>query len=57
MKLDLVKGSKKFDRAELYNIRTTLVKAIDPLRSSGSNLQELLLNCNRMAMGELATNN
>ncbi len=57
MKLDLVKGSKKFDRVELYNIRTTLVKAIDPLRSSGSNLQEILLNCNRMAMGELATNN
>jgi RNA polymerase sigma-70 factor, ECF subfamily len=53
MKLDLVKGSKKFDRVELYNIRTTLVKAIDPLRSSGSNLQEILLNCNRIAMGEI----
>jgi RNA polymerase sigma-70 factor, ECF subfamily len=57
MKLDLVKGSKKFDRVELYNIRTTLVKAIDPLRSSGSNLQEILLNCNRMAMAEMTTDN
>jgi RNA polymerase sigma-70 factor, ECF subfamily len=50
-----VKGSKKFNRVELYNIRTTLVKAIDPLRSGGANLQEILLNCNRMAMGESTT--
>jgi RNA polymerase sigma-70 factor, ECF subfamily len=53
MKLDLVKGSKKYDREELYNIRTKLVKAIDPLRSNGSELQEILLKCNRMAMGEI----
>jgi RNA polymerase sigma-70 factor, ECF subfamily len=57
MKLDLVKGSKKYDREELYNIRTKLVKAIDPLRSNGSELQEILLNCNRMAMGELVVKN
>jgi len=54
MELDLVKGSKKYNRQELYRIRTTLVKEIDPLRSSGGGLQEMLLNCNRMAMGELA---
>lgn len=53
MKLDLVKGSKKYNREQLYDIRTTLVKAIDPLRSKGSDLQEILLNCNRMAMGEI----
>ncbi|WP_041952302.1 RNA polymerase sigma factor [Spirosoma spitsbergense] len=55
MKLDLVKGSKKFDRQELYHLRTTLVKAIDPLRSEGAGLQELLLECNRMAMGEISS--
>lgn len=54
MKLDLVKGSSKYNRDELYQIRTRLVKAIDPLRSGGADLQEMLLNCNRMAMGELA---
>ena len=54
MKLDLVKGSKKYDRDELYQIRTTLVKAIDPLRSKGSDLQDILLKCNRLAMGEIA---
>jgi RNA polymerase sigma-70 factor, ECF subfamily len=57
MKLDLVKGSKKFDRVELYRIRTTLVKAIDPLRSNGAALQDILLKCNRMAMGEIDIEN
>lgn len=54
MELDLVKGSKKYDREELYYLRTALVKAIDPLRSQGADLQEILLKCNRMAMGEVA---
>jgi RNA polymerase sigma-70 factor (ECF subfamily) len=57
MKLDLVKGSTKYNRQELYNIRTTLVKALGPLRLSSADLQEMLLNCNRMAMGELSINN
>jgi RNA polymerase sigma-70 factor, ECF subfamily len=52
IKLDLVKGSKKYDREQLYNLRTTLVKAIDPLTSKGTDLQEVLLKCNRMVMGE-----
>ncbi len=56
MKLDLVKGSKKYDRQELYFMRTNLVKAIDPLRSNGSDLQDVLLKCNRMAMGEVKSN-
>lgn len=54
MKLDLVKGSKKFDRDELYFVRTKLIKAIDPLRSKGTDLQDILLRCNRIAMGEVA---
>lgn len=53
MELDLVKGSKKYDRAALFDLRAGLVKAIDPLLSEGNVLQSLLLDCNRMAMGEL----
>lgn len=53
MKVDLVKGSKKYDREELYHIRAALVKAIDPLRSKGADLQEILVKCNRLAMGEV----
>lgn len=57
MKLDLVRGSKKYDRDQLYHIRTTLVKAIDPLRSKGADLQEILLKCNSLAMGEILLKN
>lgn len=51
--LDLVKGSKKFDRDELFEMRTKLVKAIDPLRGKGADLQDLLMKCDRMGMGEI----
>lgn len=54
MKLDLVRGSKKYNREQLYEMRTTLVKAIDPLRSAGADLQEILLKCNTLAMGEIS---
>jgi RNA polymerase sigma-70 factor, ECF subfamily len=54
MKLELVKGSKKFDRAELFKMRTTLVKAIDPLHSSGTDLHAILFRCTRTAIGEVA---
>jgi RNA polymerase sigma-70 factor, ECF subfamily len=53
MALDLVKGSQKYDREALFDLRAGLVKAIDPLLSGGAALQNLLLDCNRMAMGEL----
>ncbi len=56
MKLNLVKGSKKYNRQELYFMRTNLVKAIDPLRSNGADLQDILLKCNRMAMVEVTSN-
>jgi RNA polymerase sigma-70 factor, ECF subfamily len=54
MKLNLVKGSAKYDREKLFDLRTTLVKVIDPLRSKGADLQEVLLKCNRMAVGEIS---
>ena len=53
MKVDLAKGSAKYDREKLLKIRTDLVKAIDPLRSDGHEMQRVLMECNQMAMGEL----
>lgn len=50
MELDLVKGSSKYDREALYAMRATLVGAIDPLRSGGADLQEILMKCNVLAM-------
>jgi RNA polymerase sigma-70 factor (ECF subfamily) len=54
MKLELVKGSTKFDRAELFKMRTTLVKAIDPLHSSGTDLHDLIFRCTKTAIGEIS---
>ena len=54
MKLELAKGSTKFDREELFKMRTTLVKAIDPLHSSGTDLHDLIFRCTKTAIGEVA---
>ncbi|GAB4396828.1 MAG: hypothetical protein OHK0053_11860 [Microscillaceae bacterium] len=53
MKLELVKASKKFNREELYELRANLVKAIDPLRSKGADLQDIIMKCTRKAIGEI----
>lgn len=53
MKLELVKESKKFNRAELFTLRTKLVKAIDPLHSSGADLQDIIMRCTRTAIGDV----
>ena len=50
MQLDLVKGSSKYNREQLYQMRATLVSAIDPLRSAGADLQDILMKCNVLAM-------
>lgn len=50
MQLDLVKEAAKQNKEELYQMRAKLVRAIDPLRSAGSELQEILLHCNTLAM-------
>lgn len=52
MKLDLVKGSKKYNREELFTLRTLLVRSIDPLHASGTDLHESIMNCVKTAIGE-----
>lgn len=52
--LDLVRGSAKYDRETLFTLRTTLVKAIDPMRGRGAALQDVLMRCDRLAMGEVS---
>ncbi|HAS43389.1 MAG TPA: RNA polymerase subunit sigma-24 [Microscillaceae bacterium] len=49
-KVALVKQSKKYDRNVLFELRTQLIKNIDPLRCEGNEMQEMLMQCNRMAM-------
>lgn len=52
MKLDLVKGSKKYNREKLFTLRTLLVKAIDPLHAAGTDFHEAIMRCLRTAIGE-----
>ncbi|MGD1848025.1 MAG: RNA polymerase sigma factor [Salibacteraceae bacterium] len=54
MKLQLHRDAKKANKKALFQLRLDLIKHIDPLRSEGNELQETLLNCNRMVMGEIA---
>ncbi len=51
--IDRVRGSKKYNRVEMYLIRETLTKAIHPLRSKAAFLQQRLLKCNNIAIGEM----
>ncbi|MBO9636189.1 MAG: sigma-70 family RNA polymerase sigma factor [Chitinophagaceae bacterium] len=52
MKLELVKASKKFNREQLFTLRTMLVKAIDPLHAAGTDFHEEIMRCLRTAIGE-----
>ncbi|MBO9153828.1 RNA polymerase sigma factor [Chitinophaga sp. GCM10012297] len=52
MKLELSKGSKKYNREELFALRTLLIKTIDPLKASGTELHELAMKLTREAIGE-----
>ncbi|MEC5145945.1 RNA polymerase sigma factor [Chitinophaga sp. 212800010-3] len=52
MKLELVKASKKYNREQLFALRTILVKAIDPLHSAGTDLQDTIMKCTRTAIGD-----
>jgi RNA polymerase sigma-70 factor, ECF subfamily len=52
MKLELVKASKKYNREELFTLRTLLVKAIDPLHAAGTDFHEEIMRCLRTAIGE-----
>ncbi|GAA4305849.1 RNA polymerase sigma factor [Compostibacter hankyongensis] len=52
MKLELVKASKKYNRDQLFTLRTLLVKAIDPLHAAGTDFHEEIMRCLRTAIGE-----
>lgn len=52
IKLELVKASKKYNREQLFALRTLLVKAIDPLHAAGTDFHEEIMKCLRTAIGE-----
>lgn len=54
MKIQMVKDADRKGADELFMLRTALIKSIDPLQSEGHELQEVMLNCNRMVMKEIS---
>jgi RNA polymerase sigma-70 factor, ECF subfamily len=57
MKLELVRasengGGRAASLPELYELRAALVQHIDPLNSSGTDLQDAIMRCTRKAIGE-----
>lgn len=49
----LYRDREKAGARELFQLREALVRAVDPMDSPGAELQERLMDCNRMAMGEM----
>ncbi|RMB63513.1 RNA polymerase sigma factor [Dokdonia sinensis] len=55
MKIKMVKYSKKEPKEKLYQLRADLVAAIDPLNSEGADMQDIIMQCTRLAIDEIET--
>ncbi|TXD90164.1 RNA polymerase sigma factor [Subsaximicrobium wynnwilliamsii] len=55
MKIKLVKSAKKEPKEKLYQLRADLVAAIDPLNSEGADMQNIIMQCTRLAIDEIET--
>ena len=55
MKIKLVKEAKHEPNEKLYQLRADLVSAIDPLNSEGADLQDVIMQCTRLAIDEIET--
>lgn len=53
--IDMVQAAEQTDdRRKLYALRQELVRFIDPMSSSGADLQEAIMRCTRLAVGEIS---
>lgn len=55
MKIKMVKSAKKESKEKLYELRADLVAAIDPLNSKGADMQDIIMQCTRLAINEIET--
>lgn len=53
IKLDLIRNAEGNNHEELYELRAQLVRGIDPLRNPGADLQDVIMKCTRLAIGEI----
>lgn len=52
LKLKLVRLASKYDREKLYDLRTELIRAVQPLDHPRAELQDALMRCDRIVNGE-----
>ncbi len=55
MKIKMIKSSEKEPKEKLYQLRADLVAAIDPLNSKGADMQDIIMQCTRLAIDEIET--
>jgi RNA polymerase sigma-70 factor (ECF subfamily) len=55
MKIEMVKSSSSETRERLYELRAKLAAAIDPLNNEGADMQDIIMQCTRLAVGEIET--
>ncbi len=55
MKVKMIKSSKTASKENLYRLRADLVAAIDPLNSEGADMQDINMQCTRLAINEVET--
>jgi len=55
MKIKMVNDAKNESKEKLYQLRSDLVAAIDPLNSKGADLQDIIMQCTRLAIDEIKT--
>ncbi len=53
LEIDMVKKAKTVDKGELFKLRSQLAASIDPIRSDGADLQDVIMQCTRKAIGEI----
>ena len=53
MKIKMVANAGKQSRRELYDLRAKLAAEINPLKSAGADMQDIIMQCTRKAIGEI----
>ncbi len=54
LEIDMVAAAGETSNKRLYELRAALVQAIDPLQSRGADLQDVIMQCTRASIGEIA---
>jgi RNA polymerase sigma-70 factor (ECF subfamily) len=53
----MVAEAERSGKRRLYELRLQLAAEIDPLRSKGADMQNVLMQCTRQAIGEIESLN